>query len=43
MFYRMQKKYLKALINIKAKKNNNNKPFESKVYFTKTYSNINIQ
>jgi hypothetical protein len=27
----------------KSKESNNNKPFESKIYFTKTYNNINAQ
>jgi hypothetical protein len=43
MSYRIRKKYLKTLTSIRAKKNNNNKPFESKVYFTKTYNNIDMQ
>jgi hypothetical protein len=37
------KEVLENLDKYKGEKNNNNKPFESKIYFTKTYNNINVQ
>jgi hypothetical protein len=37
------KKILENFNKYKSEKSNNNKPFESKVYFIKTYNNINIQ
>jgi hypothetical protein len=37
------KEILENLNEYKGEENNNNKPFESKVYFIKTYNNINMQ
>jgi hypothetical protein len=37
------KKILESLDKYKSEKSNNNKLFESKVYFIKTYNNINTQ
>jgi hypothetical protein len=37
------KKILEGFDKYKNKKNNNNKFFESKIYFIKTYNNINMQ
>jgi hypothetical protein len=34
---------LESLDKYKGKKNNNNKSFESKIYFIKIYNNINMQ
>jgi hypothetical protein len=36
-------KILEGLNKYKGEESNNNKPFESKIYFIETYSNINMQ